>query len=487
MPPQLALALCTAFVLVLLRIERAQSKAVSGAAWIPTAWVMAVSSKPLGIWLGVAGNNEAGSAVDRLLLAGLAAGGLAVIMARRRDWQSSLRGNGWLLALLVYMLASTLWSDITLIAVRRWAREAIIVIVALVLMSETSPREALESVLRRTAYVLMPFSLTLIKYFPDLGVIYATWSGQRMWVGVADHKNSLGCLCLVAAFFLTWSLYRRWRDGTLSAPRFSGWADLAVLLLALFLLRGEEGAYSATSVATMGAGVCCLGGLLWLRKIGLMPPLSVLLAATVFLVGFGASAPFLGGSNVAIFSSTLGRDDTLTGRTDTWVELVPVVWDHLFLGFGFGSFWTTARREFYQMSHGHNGYLDTMLELGIVGLGLYTAWLIASARRLHAALAEHYEWASLGVCFLLMAVTYNVAESALNNLANQLTAQVVLIAWVVGAGTQVAPGLSGMRRRPRMPPRSRHAILPAVEGASVQERRRPARPVRGAGNHGRRD
>ena len=316
--------------------------------------------------------------------------------------------------------------------------------------------------------ILMPFSLMLVRYFPDLGVLYSHWSGERMWVGVAVHKNSFGCLCLMVAFFLMWSLYRRWHEGTLSTPRLSGWADLSVLILALFLLRGEEHAYSATSMATMGFGVCCLSGLLWLRKVGIRPPLLGLLAVAGLLIGLGVSAPFLRDLNVAAFTSALGRDETLTGRTDVWAELLPVVLSRPFFGFGFGSFWTTARSEFYRISSGHNGYLDTILELGIVGMGFYTAWLIACARRLHAALAEHYEWASLGLCFLLMALVYNVAESALNSLANQLTAQVVLLSWLVapeparlqvaGATAHVPAGIAP----------------PAVQGWDPEGGRRPS-------------
>ncbi|MCK7480580.1 MAG: hypothetical protein M0C28_27650 [Candidatus Moduliflexus flocculans] len=34
------------------------------------------------------------------------------------------------------------------------------------------PRRAVESVLRRTTFILIPFSIVLIKYFPDYGVDY---------------------------------------------------------------------------------------------------------------------------------------------------------------------------------------------------------------------------------------------------------------------------------------------------------------------------
>ena len=77
--------------------------------------------------------------------------------------------HGWLLALLAYMLVSTIWSDITLIAFRRWAREAIVVIMALVIMSEANAAQALESVLRRSAYILVPFSLMLDQVLSGFG------------------------------------------------------------------------------------------------------------------------------------------------------------------------------------------------------------------------------------------------------------------------------------------------------------------------------
>ena len=169
MPRQLALFLCTAFVLFLLRQERRESAGVSAAVWIPTLWMLAIASKPLAIWFGMAGDNESGSLPDRVLLTALGAAGIAVLARRRYDWSGALRRHGWLLALLAYMLVSTLWSDITFIALKRWVRDAIVVIMALVIMSEANPREALGSLLRRSAYILIPFSLMLVKYLSVTG------------------------------------------------------------------------------------------------------------------------------------------------------------------------------------------------------------------------------------------------------------------------------------------------------------------------------
>ena len=431
MPRQLALLLCTAFVLFLLRLERRESGRVSAAVWIPTLWMLAVSCKPLGVWFGTTVTPESGSLPDRLLLAGLGLAGMLVVARRRYDWSRALRRHGWLVALLAYMLVSALWSDIPLIALRRWTREAIVVVMALVLMSEANPREALETLLRRSAYVLVPFSLMLVKYYPALGVEYGRWSGEQMWVGVTLHKNSLGRLCLVSAFFLLWALYRSWRGGLSRDGRSRRWADGSVLFLALFLLRGAESSYSATSVGTLAVGITVLLGLLWLRKHKVPISEPALLGVMVLCIGFGACAPFLDGANIAGLSSSFGRDETLTGRTETWRTLMPAVKDQPVLGSGFGSFWTSARRGQYAMSNAHNGYLDILLELGTLGLVLVIAWLLSCARKLQRSLAAEYEWAALSIGLLVMAAVYNTTESALNGLAEQMTAVLAMASVVV--------------------------------------------------------
>src|SRR5271168_3764280 len=114
MPPTVALLLCTAFVLFLLQLERRGSRRVSTALWIPTTWMLAIATKPLGVWFSVRGDNESGSELDRFVLTGLGVLAVVVLARRRFDWLGALRRQGWVLALLLYMCVSTFWSDITL-------------------------------------------------------------------------------------------------------------------------------------------------------------------------------------------------------------------------------------------------------------------------------------------------------------------------------------------------------------------------------------
>lgn len=477
MPRQLALLLCTVFVLFLLRLERRGSAGVSHASWIPTVWMLAISSKSLGAWFGAVGTLESGSFLDRLLLTALGVAGIAVLAVRRNDWSGALSRHGWLLAVLAYMFVSTAWSDIPFIALKRWVREVILVIMALVVASEVNPRQALESLLRRSAYILIPFSLLLIKYYPALGVQYGPWTGEQMWVGVTYQKNSLGRLCLISAFFLLWTMYRHWREPA-AKGRYNALADLSVLLITLFLFKGSD-EYSATSIATFAVGIASYVGLAWLRKLRLRVPQAGLLAVAILVIGIGVSAPFLRGSNLAAFTSALGRDKTLTGRSEVWAELVPVVEQRPVLGCGFGSFWTSGRQDFYRINFAHNGYLDTLLELGAVGLALYTVWLLSCARKLHGALAEDYELASLGICFLAMAVVYNAAESAVS-FAEQMTAVVALASFAV-PGKRIH-GFLRQNRRVRL-----HKTVRGVVGTAAWQPGSPKNvgSVRAVDRHGR--
>ena len=158
MPPLLALILCSVFVVLLLWFERRALRGVSSAMWIPTLWMLVIASRPLATWVeapipsNIPSNNDAGSALDRWVLSALACAAIVVLVRRRIDWWGSLRRHKWLLVLLAYMFVSTFWSDITLIALKRWTRELIVVVMALVIMSEANPRHALASLLRRSGY-----------------------------------------------------------------------------------------------------------------------------------------------------------------------------------------------------------------------------------------------------------------------------------------------------------------------------------------------
>ncbi len=79
---------------------------------------------------------------------------------------------------------------------------------------------------------------------------------------------------------------------------------------------------------------------------------------------------------------SMGRDPTLTTRTDIWTAVLGLPTDPLF-GSGFASVWLTpegwASNTKINIPHAHNGYLETYLNGGIVGVALLLAVLLMAA------------------------------------------------------------------------------------------------------------
>ena len=143
-------------------------------------------------------------------------------------------------------------------------------------------------------------------------------------------------------------------------------------MMALWLLKGPSmWAASATALYALGVSVAVFFGLLWMEKYRLQLRVGTWVTIFACVVGFGIITPLVGGSTVTGFSAAVGRNATLTGRTEIWASLLPDVMRQPFLGYGFGSFWTMTRRAGHDIGEAHSGYLEDVPRFGIRRLDRY--------------------------------------------------------------------------------------------------------------------
>src|SRR5205807_6307256 len=114
----------------------------------------------------------------------------------------------------------------------------------LVLFTEPDFEEAFIRLMKRSAYVLIPFSVLLVKYYLGIGRKFDEWSGVDTWRGVAQSKNMLGSICMILGFFFIWHFLqvRRWER---TKVRRNELLLIGGFLLAILWL--SRGAHSATS------------------------------------------------------------------------------------------------------------------------------------------------------------------------------------------------------------------------------------------------
>lgn len=415
MPPTIALLLWFILLVLLLFFDPAREKGASVALWVPVVWMFFVGSRLPSQWLGLQRSGieaqvlQEGNPVDRLVFSVLILLAVVVLVSRSFHWGDLSRQNLALVAFLGFALLSVVWSDFTFIAFKRWIRDFEDYLAVLVVLSDPRPLEAVRTVVRRVCYLLIPLSIVLIKYFPSWGRGYSLWTGQVEYTGVATTKNMLGVVCLLSGMLFFWDTITRWSDRKDPAIKRVILINVAFIAMTLWLLSL---AHSATSSVCLAIG--CFVIVAAQSKIGTRHPglLKTLGPATFFIYLILALGLGLNGK----MAETVGRNPTLTTRTEIWQVLLSMH-TNPFLGTGYDSFWLGPRLQYVwqrygQINEAHNGYLQIYLELGLVGLFLLCSFLISTYRRICKRLEPVSAFGSLGLALWTVLLFYNVTEAS---------------------------------------------------------------------------
>jgi exopolysaccharide production protein ExoQ len=407
-------------IVALFWFDRGRESGVSAALWIPVAWLALSASRTVAQWLGAAPIDVEsatqytdGSPLDAQIFAALLAVGVMIVLARAGRVSTLLSWNLPLVIFVLYCGLSVLWSEYHVVAFKRWTKAVGDVVMVVVVLTERDPVAALKRLLSRCGFLLIPLSILLIKYYPSMGRAYNYWTGMPYNVGVATGKNGLGYICLLFGLGSLWRVVELLRGG--GSPGKTGplIAHGAIVVMTVWLFVAAD---SATSLA------CCLAGGGLIAATGCeglaRRPVAVhlLVGAVLFLALYGL---FLN-PGVGLVEA-VGRDATLTGRTELWDRLLPMTVDPLF-GTGFESFWLGERLEkmwriyAFHPQQSHNGYLEVFLNLGWVGVGLIGLVMAWGYRHLVRSLRRAPELGSLRLGFFVVTAMYNLTEHAFREL-----------------------------------------------------------------------
>ena len=329
--------------------------------------------------LSTADMPSSGSAFSRLLWLALLGSGLLVVI-----WRSSLSWlmlrwvNPFLLAFAALAFCSALWSIEHGITARRMIRLfAVLGVSAAFVLLAWHPRRY-QNVMRPALTALLAGSLLFGLLIPSIGIhseSNAELAGA--WRGLTPHKNSLGALASLGVIF--------WFHGWLarevrSLPAVAGGG---IAFACLLLSR------SSTSLVTTLFVMLFLTLLLRApQNLRRYMPWAVALFVGALLTYALAVLRLVPGLDVILqpIAMVTGKDLTFTGRSEIWQILNEHIRHAPFLGTGYGAYWIgpmphspsyefVIRMYFYPGS-AHNGYLEIVNDLGIVGLVCLIGYLL---------------------------------------------------------------------------------------------------------------
>jgi exopolysaccharide production protein ExoQ len=411
---QLIASAAVAFlILSLFVLERERKVRTSRALWLPTFWVLICASRFVAQWLDTTSEHPntalllEGNPIDRTIMSALLVLGIVVLLCRIRRVAAILRMNWPIILFFSYCAVSTLWSDYPETSMKRWIKSLGDIVMVLIVLSDKERLQAIKRLFTRVGFLLIPLSVLLIEYFPSIGQVYSPEDGMMTYTGVTLHKNTLGMLCLIIGLATVWRLSILFRDRYHRSRLLVAHGVILALVLWLLLM-----ANSMTSLVCflLGSGFIVSVNLLGTRKPSRIHVITGAMACTGLLA-------FLLPDVLISLTHALGRNPTLTGRTQLWNALLSMNTNPWF-GTGFSSFWLGDRLNklwtlfIWKPDEAHNGYIGMYLNLGWVGLTLLGLLLLTGYRNVAAAFRRHPEAASLMLGFYVIALVFNLSEEA---------------------------------------------------------------------------
>jgi exopolysaccharide production protein ExoQ len=414
MNPSLASLVYACGIAGLFYLDRDKFIPTSKALWLPVMYIWVLGSRPVSVWLGMSSPNAGvvqldGSPIDGAFFALLLVAAICVLAHRGRRTFTFLNANGPILVYFLFCLFSIIWSDFPGVAFKRWIKAIGDLAMILIVVTDKQPVVALRRLFSRTGFILVPLSLLFIKYYPNLGRSYDPWTGAQMNNGVTLNKNLLGVTTFVLLLGAVWRVLALLRSDEMPPNRGRHLLAQGTLLALGILLLTTANSATSSVCFFIGAGLMFATSRQFMRR----KPAAVHVLVLLLLVS--SSLVMLFGGSIL---HALGRNTTLTGRTEIWAAVIPMAPNPL-VGAGFESFWLSPRvhERLWQampglpLNEAHDGYIEVYLELGWVGLGLVGLIFISGYRRSVMAFRRAPALGGLLIAYVLSAMVYSVTEA----------------------------------------------------------------------------
>lgn len=317
-------------------------------------------------------SSEQGSFVNKISTALMFCGCVPLLIAyRRRAWDLTLFSLP-LLIVVSWFTVSVIWSQHPDLTLRRIIAYWMYLVIAIAAISTIMTPQKIVATIALVFATVIVFDFLALALFPAAATQI---EGVR---GIHFHKNDAGTVAMVSTFVLGGASF-----ATKAKPLKAALFALFVASICFLVMSRSKTTLGFTLVLIL---VIPAVYLLILKS------QAVLVTIIALIVGCGAALfsvlVLFDVSTEQILTFVFG-DPTLTRRTDLWRHLLYSIYERPLLGSGWGAFWGTGEAvnpihappktwflDAAMINTAHNGYLDVVLQTGLVGLVLTIALII---------------------------------------------------------------------------------------------------------------
>jgi O-antigen ligase len=308
-------------------------------------------------------NAASGSKVNQIGYSLLGAIAIAALLTLAKPERlAKIPTFGWGLVVCFYLLA-VINSPDKGVALRAmmFSFVAVITMISVVLLAKDE--RALQNILATACLTILGICYFGVIAMPDVARHTAEIfepANEGLWRGIYQHKNTAGP---VMAAFVFAGVYLM-RSGRMRL-------GIALTLLATFFLF-QSGSKTSAGTVFLVLTIILLPSAMGLRGLAVALFALVVVLFATFTLGTVIFKP------IHDFVEAIAPGTNYTGRVTLWEFALGLIQKHPFSGYGLESLWGKpvvmdmerpydADWDFRGIVHGHSGYLDSMLELGIPG------------------------------------------------------------------------------------------------------------------------
>lgn len=329
-------------------------------------------------------------------------------------WPRIKELNPFLIALIIYCTLSAIWSPLPITTLKKVIQFGGMTALAIVVHDRMSHQVDFRRLLGITLLVIMALSAIVSVLLPRVGVDPLLGNA---WRGITQHKNTLGMVAAISVML--------WVSG-FTRMHLPIKVRVVGLLFSLVVLVMAK---SSTALLTAFMGVVILlalrkrvprPGFLYTR-LAIVGVLALVLLLHFFYVTMGRLPTWE--ELFSVVGYLTGKSSDLTGRNVIWALVIQEIANHPIFGIGFGAFWvgpgspsdvvTHALKGWHNIYQSHNGYLDMLNEIGIVGTLLFVGMLITYMLQLLQLMKYDRDQALVHWTLIIFLLVSNFSESGL--------------------------------------------------------------------------
>lgn len=325
-----------------------------------------------------------------------------IILFKRYDRIFSfIRSEKYLGLFVLICLLSAVWSDYPFLSFKRSFQLFVMFLIVVEALVNIDPKILLKQV-KVVVSLYLFFNLYACRFIPAaIDPVFGTWRGIEV------QKNLLAqttLFCLLSSIVLF----------NFDKARFSKIYDSLLILTSLLIIykaHSSTGIIAVTIIMSMGL-VFQIESIFNSLGIGR----SVLGLTFLFILSLSIIFIIFSSEIFGLIPGYFGKDMTLSGRVDIWEFALNDIEKKMLLGYGFATYWImgSSRLEIFasyfqgfKVNEAHNGYLEILLQLGVVGFIFFLFVIVIYMYRMFKVNNN------LAILIFVSIMTLNYTESVL--------------------------------------------------------------------------